>query len=335
MDYGYKPTTNGRALAAKCAALEKPLVLTRVAVGSGHIPEGTNLADVHELISYVTDGTIGERSHKDNRLYFTVQYATNEHPDVPTFNLSEFIVYAKDPETGEDVDVLYATLGAYQQPVPAFSPSLPPSVWNFPVVLVVSDELEVKIDAPAGLVTYDDLQAAVDKACGELAKSMPIGGIKKIITFSIPPDAWEKDSEKTNGFGFYYDLVDAEISSQMIPATLYSEASLSTAAFFGVTHAPTSYDGYVRIKCVEQPDAPINGSCCLLVRGSLGGNGGGGTYFLPVATSETLGGVRIPPDSGLKIDPSTGNLSVDVAGTEETDDAIDDAFAPGGGASEV
>lgn len=325
MEYGYKPTTNGRALITKCMALEKPLVLTRVAVGSGQVPEGTNLADVHELVSYVTDGTIGERTHKDDRLYFTVQYATNTHPDIPTFYLSEFIVYAKDPETGDEVDVLYATLGDYQQPVPAFAPSLPPSVWNFPVVLIVSDDVEVSVSAPAGLVSYDDLQAAVDTACKELVDSMATGGIKKTIAFAIPVDAWVEDLQKTNGFSFYYDLMDAEVSARMIPSVTIAERSLEAASLAGVSVTATTYAGFVRMKCVERPTSDIHATCQLLIQGSLGG---GGTFYMPVATSDTLGGVRIPADSGLRIDPNTGDLSVDVASADETNNAIDGAFEP-------
>lgn len=327
MKYGYKLTTNGRALITKCAALEKPLVLTRVAVGSGRIADGTDLADVHKLVSYVTDGTIGERTHKEDRLYFTVQYATNTHPDIPTFNLSEFIVYAKDPETGGEVDVLYATLGDYQQPVPAFSPSLPPSVWNFPVMLVVSGEVEVNIHVPAGLVTYDDLQEAVHTACKELIDSMASGGIKKTITFTIPVDDWVPDPQKTNGLGFYYDLMDAEVSEKMVPSITIAEGSLETACCAGVSVTATTYAGYIRMKSVDIPTEDIQATCQLLVQGSPGG--GGGTFLLPVATSDTLGGVRIPVDSGLRIDPKTGNLSVEVANPDETRHVIDDAFASG------
>ena len=53
MEYGFKPTTNGRALIAACGALEQPLKLTRVTFGSGLVSEGTNLADQHQLVTHV------------------------------------------------------------------------------------------------------------------------------------------------------------------------------------------------------------------------------------------------------------------------------------------
>ena len=107
MEIAFKPTTHGRAILSACMAQSLPLQLTRVAFGSGRVSEGRNLADMHELIRYVADGTIGERRHEDDRLYLTVQYANDvDHASVSTFMLSEFMIYARDPETGEDRDFI-------------------------------------------------------------------------------------------------------------------------------------------------------------------------------------------------------------------------------------
>ena len=177
MDYSFKPTTNGRAALAACMALGNPPDICRVAFGSGRISETANLADQHELLEFVADGTIGNRRHKDDHFYFTIQYLNSAHPDVKTFYLSEFIVYIKDPETGGETDLLYGTLGDYSLPVPQYHETNPPSVFDLPLALVVSDEVEVKISAPPGLVTYDDLQEAVAQALGEAA-----GGSGNLLT---------------------------------------------------------------------------------------------------------------------------------------------------------
>lgn len=163
MEYGYKPTTTGRSIIAACMAKEVPLTITRVMVGSGMVGEETDLADVHELLSPVASGTIAERYHKKDRLFLTVQYANSGHPEQETFYLSEFIVYATDPGTGEEGDLLYATLGDYQQPVPAYDPDLPSSVFSFPLVLVLSDKVQVSITAAPGIVTHDDLNRLMDE----------------------------------------------------------------------------------------------------------------------------------------------------------------------------
>ena len=333
MEYGYKPTTNGRALITKCMALEKPLILTRVAFGSGLIAEDVNLADVHELVSYVVDGAIGERIHKDDRLHLTVQYDNSAHPDTPTFYLNEFIVYGQDPETSEDVDLLYATLGDYKQPVPAYSSALPPSVWKFPLTLIVSDEVNVEVTAAAGLVTYDDLNEAVEAACKTLIDSMATGGIKKTVEFTMAPDDWQEDAAATNGYGFYYDLTDSDITKNMVPDVTIAEDSLLVAALAGMCVTATTYAGYVRLKCVVRPENDISASCNLLVRGEAG-TGGTSIIGLPPASATTLGGVIVEEGSGLKIDED-GRLSVDVATDDEVSDAIDDTLGEGASDSDT
>ena len=125
MDYAYKPTTNGRKVLIACMDSGGVLQLTRVEVGKGLISEEADLADQHELVDYVTEGAIGDRRHENDRLYLTIQYSNKDHLDIPTFYLSEFIVYAINPDTGEETDLLYATLGDYPQPVPDFPKSRP------------------------------------------------------------------------------------------------------------------------------------------------------------------------------------------------------------------
>lgn len=168
MDYAFKVTTHGRAAIAACMDMGNTMRISRVAVGSGKVPEDVDLADVHELYHYVTEGAISERRHENDRLYLTVQYANSEHKEVPTFPLSEFMVYVEDPENGGETDLLYATLGDYRQPVPAYSPGIPESVFSYPMVIIVSDEIEVSVSAPSGIVTADVLEDALASIEAEL-----------------------------------------------------------------------------------------------------------------------------------------------------------------------
>ena len=78
------------------------------------------------------------------------------------------MVWAEDPETGQETDFLYATLGDFRQAVPGYSEHFPASVWSYPLVLVVSGELQVLITASPGLATTIDLQEAVDRLKLEL-----------------------------------------------------------------------------------------------------------------------------------------------------------------------
>ena len=192
MDRQYKITTHGRAVQAACLDLELPLKITRAAVGSGVLPEGAALEEQTALIQYVADVPITDRRHEENLLYLTVQYANQEHPEIGDFVLSEIMVYVQDPETGQETDYLYATLGDYRQPVPAYSSSFPASVWNFPLVLVVSGELQVNIAASPGLITSLDLRDAIDRLkleimTNELTLPLETAGGEPLLTASGTP----------------------------------------------------------------------------------------------------------------------------------------------------
>lgn len=160
MEYGFKITTHGRAVLTTCAVLGIQLELTRVAVGSGKVDETMNLADVHEMVHYEDEGLIGERRKESDHLYLTIQYS-NKNRTTGAFPLSEFMVFAQDPITGQETDFLYATLGDYPQGIPGCNDMIPASTWEFPLVIVVSSELEVKISALPGLVTWEELEDAL------------------------------------------------------------------------------------------------------------------------------------------------------------------------------
>lgn len=182
MDYAFKITTHGRAVIAACGDLEKPLRVTRVAVGSGMVPTGVNLTHVHELYQYVAEGAVGGRRHENDHLFLTVQYANSEHPEQPDFVLSEFMVFAENPETGQEIDLLYATLGNYRQPVPAWRAGIPGSVFSYPLVTAVSDEIKVEITASPGIVTHDELETALAVHNGELMGQVMSGQLSTALT---------------------------------------------------------------------------------------------------------------------------------------------------------
>lgn len=317
MEYGYKVTTNGRNLIAACMAAEKPLKLTRVSIGSGTVADGVDLATVHELIAYVADGEIAERSHEDERLNLTIQYANALHKSVPTFYLAEFMVFAEDPDTGAETDLLYATLGDYKQPVPAYVEGLPGSVFNLPLVLVVSNDLTVEISASPGLVTYADLDEAVKDATKD------VGGIVATIHFTIAPGDWQ--SGGTGSYPLYADVANEAITSALVPEVVFYEESLDIAASAKLCKTQTSYNGIVRFKSKAIPTANISGVLYLI--GKATGSGGGGGQELVPATRSSLGGVII--GNGLNVQPD-GKTSVDKDAVVEdvTPKVVEEATAP-------
>ena len=322
MEYGYKPTTHGRAILATCMATEQPLRLTRVAVGSGMVPDGVDLADVHELYNPVADGEIGERWHDDDRLHLAIQYSNINHPEVPTFYLSEFIVYAMNPETEEETDLLYATLGDYRQPVPAYNPAYPASLFNFPLVLILSDEIEVTIDTAPGLITYKDLDKAVGDAVTDATKD--IGGITKTLLFTVEAATWQDGRE--GAYPYFADIVDDQITASVVPSVILDEESLDAAASMRMCNTARSFAGRVRLRAKRLPATSISGTLYLIGK-ATGSGGGGGEYELPPATESTLGGVIIGP--GVKVD-ANGKVSVDTTDLAESvaPKVIEEAAAP-------
>lgn len=306
MEFGFKPTTHGRAMLTACGALEKPLCLTRVAFGSGRVGEDTDLADVHALLCYEDEGAIGNRSHEEDRLYLEVQYTNDaQHAGVGTFLLSEFMLYAEDPATGEERDFAYASLGDYCQTVPGYREGFPASTWTFPITLVVSDEIAVSVAAAPGLVTYGDLQT--------MAQAGQLGISHQIL--SIPTQGWTQ--EDTYGYGWMLELALKGVAGRMTPLLTVLPESTQTAAGCGLAHFLETGNGVLRLWAKSAPAQPIAASLVLLgdSRG-LAGIGGGASGALPPAGADALGGVMIREGGGLCVD-AEGVLRVDAVTEDE------------------
>ena len=319
MDYGFKVTTNGRELIAACAETGAGLEITRVAMGSGALPVGIDLADVHALYEYVADGAVSTRSHADDRFYLTAQYSNaspESHKRIPAFSIREFMIYARHPQTGAETDLLYATLGSYYQTVPAWNDRYPESVFSFPLTMILSDEINVTVDATAGLITYDDLTQAVKEA------TEGTGGIVATIPFEISPRSWQDGEPGT--YPKYADLLSEDVMSGQVPMVILDEESLDVAQQYGVCSTIRTYTGYVRFLSKRIPESAISGVLYLI--GKASGSGGGGGYELPTATRTRLGGVKI--GSGLNV-LTDGTASVDNESINDTvTDAIDGSIAP-------
>ena len=317
MDQAYKPTTHGLAVMAACLALERPFKITRVAFGSGKVDENTNLADVHELLSFVTDGAVCGRRHENDRFFFTIQFSNAEHPEVNTFYLSEFMVFTEDPETGEETDLIYGTLGDYRQAIPAYNPMYPPSTFNFPLTLILSNEINAYVTAPAGLVTYQDLGILID-ALG--TRQLPI---------TIPVDGWQ-DNPDGGAYAYRADIPVESVTAKLIPQLFYPPESAERAGYYGFSPVCETLDGLLRVWSKAVPAEPI--PAVLNLTGDASGyfavgdgNTGSGTFTLPPATENTLGGVKV--GSGLNV-TRDGTLSVNAATEAEVNEMLTGVLTP-------
>lgn len=279
--------------------------ITRVAFGSGKLAPDVNPADQHELLSFVSNGTVAERRHEADRLFLTIRYANQEHQDVTKmFLLSEFMIFVEDPESGTETDLLYGTLGDYRHPVPAYTPAYSPSIFSFPLVLVISDDVHVDVDIPAGIATYYDLEV--------MAQEFAI----RRVTVEIPTEGW---TEETLGrYKYRLDLAVNGGTSRMIPLVHVSAQGEEVAVACGLAPFAETLEGAVCFRAVAVPTADIPAALTLL-RDSTGvvfSYDGGGVELdnLPIATETSHGIVK--PGPGLLVSED-GTLSLDTATDEE------------------
>lgn len=323
MDKGYKVTTNGRSVIAACMAAEKPLKLTRVGIGSGMVEEGVDLADVHELLEFVANGEISERSHEGERLNLTVQYANSMHKTVPTFYLTEFMVFAEDPDTGEETDLLYATLGDYRQPVPAYVEGVPGSVFSMPLVLVISNDLTVVISAAPGLITYDQLESSVATATREAMEDLQPGwSVCGSLDLTIPVSGWEDADPATEDYSFFCDVPAEGVTDAMVPEGTPLPGYFSVTADAGMMMGCTVINGAVRFYSQRIPDRDV---LCHITLFRMGGSGGGGASVDPgVGLGFGMDGrLNVLLGNGLSVDDDN-NINVDHAEVVTEDDMLDE-----------
>lgn len=335
MNYSFKVTTAGRALLAELLATGEELEITRTAVGSGKVSAEQNLADMTDLVKFEAEATIAQRSHRDNILYLTVQYSSNSTPGKGAFYIGEFIIQAKQPSTGENVTLIYATLGDYIQPVNAYSETAAPDIRSYPIVVAISDEISVNITAPVGLITYDDLKKAVEQwgndyvahleqkleEIREYTESRSISAV--ISDFSIPTEGWT-DSQDGTEHPYYLDISVEGCRLDTFPAISLDKASQPAAKEAGLLSSVLSQEGSIRIYAKKVPEGRLTGSLVLIA------NGGGG-FQMPIASEDTLGAVKI--GKGMKISPegvltpSDDNVDEgDVAADSEVDELLKNEF---------
>lgn len=308
MDYKFKLTTNGRKVIVACMDTGGALQITRAAVGKGRISEDAELADQHELIDYVADATIADRRHEDDRVKLSVQYSNLNRRDIPTFYLSEFIVYVTNPDTGEETDLLYATLGDYPQPIPQFKQDYPASVFNFPLVIILSDEINVYIEAPVGLVTYDELTELIYR-----------------LDVTIPTTGWQSDLTAGDRYNYSCDIAIEGAKERMIPFLTILPDSYEAAWACDLSYTAQTMIGKMRVYAGSIPTSEINASLLLLANPPyIRGNGSSGDLQAGVGLSRSEDGkLNVNLGDGISVDNSN-KLTVDRATVLTDADMLDE-----------
>lgn len=153
---GLQMTTKGIALQAKVEAGE-PLVITKIKLGSGVLPEHTNIKDLTDLVE--PKQNLGVTSKETTAEYCKVK-AVLSNSGLPTgYYVRELGVFAKDPQEG-DILYMYTTDGAPDY-LPAGGGNTAISQ-EFCVNIAISDTDNIRVDIDSdGLVTVGDVKTLI------------------------------------------------------------------------------------------------------------------------------------------------------------------------------
>lgn len=154
--YGCTPTSQGRALIAKLLA-SKRLTISRVMVGSGQLAEEVSPIGLTDLVEPVAAGTSTMPTYDGDTVHMIIEYRSDLNGGLETgFWLSEFGVFANDPDEGE-ILLYYGTLGDYPQWVSAYA-SMGIDTRRYPVSITVGEAATVIIDySPEAFLTAEDV----------------------------------------------------------------------------------------------------------------------------------------------------------------------------------
>ena len=164
------------------------------------------------------------------------------------------------------------------------------------------------------------IEQAVSQAVAQVSGSIGSAIIKEI---TIPAEGWawdETGGEDAGGMGMdeyrmYRDVAVAESTEELFANVALHKNALETSKRAGLCPSVQTLAGSLRFWAKNQPNTDMDATIALLSESGAGG--GGGTYVLPVATKDRLGGVKLGEGFSTTAD---GTLS--YTGTGLPDDAF-------------
>lgn len=312
-------TLAGNALIAKVLAGRCKMEYTRVAAGKGLVPEGSTPKTMPGAAEYVMDAMIaGITNPVDGECQITVQI--NSANVEKGFYLTNLVLYAVDPDEGE-IPFTYLALENEPEWIRPSS-SIVGKLATFDIISAVGD-----IDAV--VATIDPEAIATLQQVGQMIIDYTAGiGCAIVRQITIPRDGWQLAGEALAGCTVSIDVPCEEASEEHYPELALDRASLEPAQQAGVCPTMQALDGVLRFWAVNTPAQDLTGTVALLTtKGSAAS--GPVSYVLPVASSSTLGGIKVQAGSGLTIDEE-GNLAINAATVQDVEDIYNAAMAGDG-----
>lgn len=155
--YGCSITDAGRSLIAKVLVSDY-IHISRIMVGQGVCPDDQDFGSVTDLFDPVAQATSNTPIVKDGVVKMKIEYRSDLNGGLDYgFWLSEFGIFALDPDTDEEILFLYASLGDAPQYVKSnATPGI--DVRRFPVNIIIGKDIGVIMDFnPELWLTEEDL----------------------------------------------------------------------------------------------------------------------------------------------------------------------------------
>jgi len=163
----------------------------------------------------------------------------------------------------------------------------------------------------------------------------------EVHSITIPADGWEKDTE--GEYPYRMDVEDPTVTAMHYPSVTLDKHSLPIAKVCGLCPITETMSGTLRFWARETPKEEMRGTVLLVTQGGRNAptsstpGEGGDPYELPVATADTLGGIKA--SDSVAVDPDgTAHVYAEVSpkhiGTvDDTKEMLDEIFGPAGGSS--
>lgn len=322
----------GKVLAGRCS-----MKYTRAAAGSGQIPEDMTPKTMTGPAGYVMDAMIAAVTNPvDGECQVTVQIKSDNVES--GFYLTNIVLFAEDPDEGE-VPFTYLSLENEPEWIRPAS-SIVGKLATFDLIAAVGDvdAVSAVID-PEAIATVARVQQMIaDHNSDPNAHGGSLGGGNVAeVEITIPATGWAssaglEDAEDIAEGELYLDVPVEDVAAGLIPQVILHKAAQNTAKAAGMSASSRALDGAVRFWAQKTP-AEDMAATLVLLSADGGISGGGGSYVLPVATKDRLGGVKL--GDGFSTTPD-GTLSYEGSGlpdeaivtTGDTEQMLDEVFPP-------
>ncbi|MCM1296887.1 MAG: hypothetical protein NC311_15215 [Muribaculaceae bacterium] len=269
---GCHACANTSALIAKVLAGKGTLEYTRAAIGSGIIGEGQSPKTLTEPPGYVMDGVIASVGNPfEGEVQIQVQVASSMVDT--SFKATGVMLYARDPETGEDVPYTYLCLETESEEIRSRSNAVG-KIAVFDIIAVVGDVKNVTaVIDPNAMATHASVEAMLAQRLNRRAITIPTDGWvleedAPAVISPIMPLAEGDESEiagEVQRIMYCLDIRIEDINENCMPDLMIDRGqSALQAAACGLAPVCESMDGALRVYAANPPEVSMTGTLGLV-----------------------------------------------------------------------